>query len=109
MRYLLSLDIQGSKADLQLGKKKNHLKGKKQLPKGKFSELFSNTIKCNIADNQSVSKSKGRELQGNRAQDVGKDSLRAERMKDVRQMQLQLPSSLPQGRTLPFIETFYIF
>lgn len=33
----------------------------------------------------------------------------AERMKDAKQMHLQLPSSWPQGKTPVFIETFYIF
>lgn len=61
--WSLSIDIQGSKADLQQGKK-FHWKGKKQLPKGKHSELFSYTIKCNIAVNQSVSKSKGESCKG---------------------------------------------
>lgn len=45
-------------------KKKIHSRGKKLLPKGKCSELFNNTIKCNIADNQSVSNSEGRNCKG---------------------------------------------
>lgn len=45
-------------------RKKIHSRGKKLLPKGKCSELFNNTIKCNIADNQSVSNSEGRNCKG---------------------------------------------
>lgn len=79
------------------------------MPKGKYSEPFSYTIKCNIAENQSVSKSKGENCKGTELGMLARIFLRAGRMKDVRQRQLQVPGSWPKAKTLPFIEMFHIF
>lgn len=65
LRYLLSLNIRALKLIYNRGKKKKNLsERKKPLPTGKWSELFNNTIKSNIADNQSVPDCEGRNCKG---------------------------------------------
>lgn len=107
LRYLLSLNIRGSKADLQPGEeKKNPSERKKPLPTGKRSELFNNTIKSNIADNQSVPDCEGRNCKGT---ELG---MLAEMFfygwEDERCETDAAPAPGPE-QNLRLIETFYIF
>lgn len=106
LRYLFSLNVRGSKSDLHPGGGKNPSERKKPLPTGKWSELFNNTIKSNIADNQSVSDCEGRSCKGTELGMLA--GMFFYGWEDERCETDAAPAPSPEQKLL-LIETFYIF